>query len=260
MNIKTDYTFYKVDRKLAIIAALPQLLFGLLVAGIAIFLLAHGSPRPLELLNIARASIWHNSAITVGAISFLLLVYAAILAIQNRLAIWSYTWIGAILVGYFVCLFLVAEDQGFLISKAIDIMLLAQSFLSCLIIFCYVALKGWRHTGLICIGFAGTFGLSLLFFQVFTPFLTYLYLASVLIGLMLSILVYIFLRSHSDIVRIILIFILASLDVGISWTIEKNINEFWNIVVFIIGFLLVGTVCGIPGQFIRRKFGLLNSK
>ncbi len=260
MNIDTHFNFYNVDRTLAIIAALPQLLFGLLIAAIAIFLLAFGSPRPLELLNIAKASIWHYSAIAAGAISFLLLVYAAILAIRNQLAIWSYTWISAILAGYFVCLYLVGEDQDFLISRAIDIIIFALSFLSCLIIFCYVALKGWRHTGLICIGFGGTFGLSLLFFQVFTPFLTYLPLVSILIGLMASILVYIFLRSPSDMVRIILIFILACLDIGISWMIEKNTNEFRNIVVFIIGFLLVGTVCGISGQFIRRKFGFLRRK
>lgn len=249
-----------MDRKLAIIAALPQFLFGLLIAAIAIFLLAFGSPRPLELLNIAKASIWHYSAITVGAISFLLLVYAAILAIRNRLAIWTYTWISAILAGYFVCLYLVGEDQDFLISKAIDIILFALSFLSCLIIFCYVALKGWRHTGLICIGFGGTFGLSLLFFQVFTPLLTYLYLASILIGFMVSILVYIFLRTPSDMVRIILIFIMACLDIGIFWIIEKNINEFRNMAAFIIGFLLAGTVSGIPGQFIRQKFDLLSRK
>ena len=76
---------------------------------------------------------------------------------------------------------------------------------------------------------------------------------------MVAILVYIFLRSHSDIVRIILIFILACLNIGLSWTIEKDINEFWNLAAFLTGFLLVGTLSGIPGQFIRRKFCLLKS-
>lgn len=259
VNIEPNHKFNNIDGKLAIIAALPLFLFGLLISSITIFLLSHGSPRPLELLEIARASIWHNSAIIVWGISFFVIIYGAILAFRNRLAIWSYTWIGAILIGYLVCLYLVSEDLDIIISKAIDITVLTLSLLSCLIIFCYVVLKGWRHTGLISIGFCGTFGLALLFFQVFKPFLIYLCYASVLLGLVNAILVYIFLRTHSDAVRIILIVSLSCINIGISWTIERDINEFWNLAAFLTGFLLVGTLSGIPGQFIRRKFGLLKS-
>ncbi len=268
VDIEKHDMLNNLDRKLAIIAALPLFLFGLIIASITIFLSAVGSPSPSQLLNIARASIWHNSAIIVGAISLLLLVYAAILAYKNRLASWSYTWLGAILTGHILSLYLVGEDRAFMISKVVDITVLALSLLSCLIIFFYVVLKGWRHSGLISMGFCGTFGLLLLFFQVFKPILSYLCLASVFVGLMDAILVYIFLRSHSNNVRIILIIILACVNIGISWTTEavsrfynpsRDIKEFWNLAAFLTGFLLIGTLIGIPGQFIRRKFGLLKN-
>lgn len=268
MNIESCQTFNNINRKSAIIAALPLFLFGFLIACITIFLLASGSPKPLDLLEIARSSIWHNSALIVGGISFLTIVCAAILTFRNRLPIWSYTWFGAILIGYLACLYLVSEDLDIIISKAIDITVLALSLLSCLVIFCHVALKGWRHTGLISIGFCGTFGLALLFFQVFKPILSYLCLTSVLLGLMNPILVYIFIRSHSDIVRIILIASLACVNIGTSWAVEaiarfyhpfRSINEFWILAAFLTGLLLAGTLSGLAGQLIRRKFGLLMS-
>lgn len=117
--------------------------------------------------------------------------------------------------------------------------------------------------------FCETFLLALLFFQVFNPILSYLCLASILFGFIAAILVYIFLRSHSDTVRIIVIISLACVNIGISWTIEaitrfyhpsRSINEFWNLAMFLTGILLVGTFSGIPGQFIKRKYDLLRRK
>lgn len=104
--------------------------------------------------------------------------------------------------------------------------------------------------------FCETFLLVLLFFQVFNPILSYLCLASILLGFIAAILVYIFFRGHSDTVRSIMIISLACVNLGISWTIEaiirfyhpsRCINEFWNLVMFLTGILLVGNSSGIPG-------------
>ena len=258
--------FNNIDRKSAIIAALPLFLSGLLIGGIATFLITIGGSS--QILNVAQVSVWHNSAILLGAMSLLVLVYASILAIKNRLAIWSYTWLGAILTGYIVCLYLVGEDRDFMISKTIDIIVLIFSLIACLLIFCYVALKGWHHTSLMSIGFCAILGLSLLFFQVYKPLLLYLCATSVLLGLIDAIIVFVFLRSHSNSVRIILMITLACLNIGISWTVEainrfyhpsRDTNQFWNLAAFLTGLLIIGILIGIPGQFIRRKFNLLKS-
>ena len=268
--MESYHKFNNIDRKIAIIAALPLFIFGLLIASIMIFMLAIGNPSsPLKLLDIASGYIWHNSALIVGGISYLVIVYAAILAFKNRLPIWSYTWLSAILVGFLLCLFLVTENQGVVISKAIDISALTLLLVSCLVIFCGVVLKGWQYSGLLSIVFCETFVLALLFFQVFHPILSYICLASILFGSIAAILVYIFLRSHSDTVRIIVIVSLACVNIGISWTIiaitriyhpSKSINEFWNLAAFLILILLVGTFSGIPGRFIKRKYDLLKRK
>jgi hypothetical protein len=267
VNMKSYQMFNTVDRTLAIIAALPLFLYGLLIGCIALFLFMIGRPpTPLQITDIAQASVWHNSAIIVGAIALSVLILAAIFAFKNRLATWSYTWLGALLTGFIITLFLVGEDRDFMISKPIDIAVLTLAALSCLVIFCSVALKGWRHTGLLSMGFCGTLGLSLLFFQVFRPFLLYLCPVSILHGLMYAILVYVYVRSHSDTARIALIIGLAFSNIGESWIIEaisryynpsRDISQFRNLIVLLTVPLLFGTLSGIPGQFIRQKFGLL---
>lgn len=113
--------------------------------------------------------------------------------------------------------------------------------------------------------FCETFVLAQLFFQVFNPILSYLWLESILYGFIAAILVYIFLRSYSDTARIIVIISLAYVNIGVSWTIDaiirfyhpsRSINEFWNLAMFLTGILLVGNFSGIPGQIIKRRYNL----
>lgn len=73
-----------MDRRLAILAAPPLFLFGLLIAGITVFLMVIGGPS-----QIGVDFSWHNLAIAVSAISLFAMVWAALAAIRNRLAFWS---------------------------------------------------------------------------------------------------------------------------------------------------------------------------
>ncbi|MDY7078210.1 MAG: hypothetical protein SXV54_14945 [Chloroflexota bacterium] len=264
MNVESHRKLTEIDQRLAIVAALPLFLFGLLIAGIAAFLLIIGGPS--QIMRLGVDLLWHNLAIAVSAISLLILVYAAVAAIKNRLAIWSYNWIGAVIVGLVVALNLVLDDRVLAFSKAVDITIVTLVLLSCLVIFYCVALKGWQHTGLISAGFCGMLGLSLIFWGVAGTSQSHIGLFSALLGLIEAILVYVFLRSRSKTVCILSIIGVGIVNIAVSWIIEaifrssnpsRDIDQFWFLAALLTGLLLGGTLSGMAGQFVRRRFGLL---
>jgi hypothetical protein len=161
---ETIQVFSEANRKTAIIAALPLLLFGLLIAGIAAFLSAIG--RPSQIVNIGEAVHWHYTALIVSAISLLLLLFAAVASIKTTLPIWSYTWSVTVLSGFIVSMNLVLDDRIVAISRWVDLTVVGLAILSCLVFAFRVATQGWQHTGLLSIGFCGTLGLALCFFSV----------------------------------------------------------------------------------------------
>jgi hypothetical protein len=251
-----------MDRRLAIIAALPMFLFGLLIAGITIFLMVIGGPSKIG--SLGEGAFWHNLAIAVSVVCLVVLVYAAGMTIKNRLAMWSYTWISAIIVGLVVALNLVLDDRVFAFSKVVDITVVTLVFLSFSVIVCHIALKGWRHTGLMSIGLCGVLGLSLVFWGVAGTSRSHIGLFSALLGLAEAILVYAFLCSRSDAVRILSIAGLGCVNVAVSWTIEagfrsanasRDISQFWLLAALLTGLLLVGTLSGVVGQSVRRRLG-----
>ena len=264
MEIKLCDISNNLTKKLTVFAALPLFLFGLLIAGITIFLLIIGGPS--HILNIGRASIWHNTALVMSLISVSVLVYAAVAAIMNRLAVWSYTWLGVVLTGYIVSLNLVLDGRNIMLSKITDMTIITLSLLSCLVIFGFIALKGWRHTALTSIGFCGSLGLSLCFFGVAGPFQTYLGLLAVLLGLIEAVLVCIFIR-YSDTVRFFSIIVFSIINIGLAWIIEamfrsahpgRDMGQFWYLATLLTSLLFGGTLCGLPGQFLRKKFKQIN--
>jgi hypothetical protein len=249
-----------MDRRLAIIAAFPLFLFGLLIGGITIFLLTIGGPSQIRSLGVDF--LWHNLAVAVSGISLVVLVYAAVNALRERLAVWSYTWISAVMVGLVIGLNLVLDDRVFAFSKVVDITVLSLVFLLCSVIFYHVASKGWQHTALMSIGLCGMLGLSLAFWGVAGTFQSNMGLFSVLLGLLETTLVYVFLRSRSNAVRILSITGLGILNIGVAWILEASfrssdpsrvVGQFWSLAALLTGLLLGGTLSGIVGQFIRRR-------
>ena len=91
---------------------LHPFLFGLLIAGITGFLMVIGGPS-----QIGVDSPWHNLAIPVSVISLFALVWTALATARNRLALWSYTWVGTFVVGLDVSVNLVLDDRVFAFSK-----------------------------------------------------------------------------------------------------------------------------------------------
>ena len=73
MNIESHRKLTGEHRRLAIIASLPLFLFGLLIAGIRVFLLIIGGPSQIG--SLEADFLWHNLAIAISVISLLVLVY-----------------------------------------------------------------------------------------------------------------------------------------------------------------------------------------
>ena len=268
MNTKSIDRLAEIDRRAAIIIALPLSLFGLLVAGIAGFLLIIGGPS--QVANLKSDFPWHNLAIAVSMISLLALLYAAISAIRNRLAVWSYTWSGALMVGLVVSLNLVLDDRFFAFSKLIDFTIVMLVLLSYLVIIGYVFLQGWQHTGLLSIGICGMLGLALVFFGISGsgPFHPSLGLLSLVLGLIEACIVYVYLCNRSTVVRVLLVIAIGCLNIGIAWIIEsifrssdssRDISQFLILAALLTGLLFGGTISGVFGHLVQRKFGLLKS-
>jgi hypothetical protein len=198
----------------------------------------------------------------VSAISLSALVYATIAAIRNRLALWSYTWVGATMVGLVVSLNLVLDDRAFAFSRGTDVAIIVLVLLSCLVVFCRVALMGWQHTGLFSIGVCGVLGLSIVFFGVAGASEYHVGLLSGLLGLVEATLVYAFLRSRSNAVRVLVVLGVGCANVAVAWIIEavfratvpsRPMSQFWLLAALLSGLLLGGTLAGVAGRFVRRK-------
>lgn len=175
---------------------------------------------------------------------------------------------GMFVVGLVVSLNLVLDDRVFASSKGADIAIVILVLLSCLVVFCRVALMGWQHTGLFSIGFCGVSGLSIVFFGVAGASELNVGLLSGLLGLAEAILVYAFLRSRSNAVRVLVVVGLGCANVAVSWTVEaifratflaRPVSQFRLLAALLTGLLLGGTLAGVAGGFVRRKSGPLSS-
>ena len=249
-----------LDNRSALVAVLPTFLFGLLVSAITVFLLIIGGPS--QITNLAEAVHWHNVALVVGAVALTILVYAGIVAFRGHLSVWSYTWIGAGFTGLLIVMFLVAEDRAFVITPTMDIIVLAISFISGLIVYLTAAVRGWEHTGLLSIGFCATLGLSLCFLGVAGPFQIQLGLIAFIMGLILSLLVYFYTRLSNK-TRIAVLVSVGVANAGIAWMVEdgfrssnpsRGMDQYWNLLFIITVLLVVGTLGGHIGPRLRQIF------
>jgi hypothetical protein len=241
-----------------LVAAIPLLLFGLGVAAITLFLLAIGGPG--QIVDLARASWWHNLALAIGLIDLVALIVLAARAVLQRLPVWSYTWIGAGLTGFLVVLNLVSEDRDFVISPAGDLIAVGLFFLSSLITFGAAAARGWQHSGLYSLGVSATLGMSLCFFGVAGPFHFHLGLLAAFLGGAEAALVYVYIR-RSKATRIAALLGVGTANAGVAWIVEwlfrssnpsRGINQFWYLTLILTVLLFGGTLLGLTGRFLRR--------
>jgi hypothetical protein len=244
----------------ALVAALPVLLYGLCVAAIAAFLLSIGGPS--QIVNLARGPVWHYGALVVGLLALAALVAAAVIALFGCLPAWSYTWIGAAMMGFLIAINLVVDDRDFALSPVVDRVLVALFCLSALIVFGRAAWRGWPHSGLFTAGIAATLGLSLCFFAVAGPFPAYLGGLAALVGAIEAALVYAYVRG-SNTTRFACLAGVGIANLAIAWLVEwafrsahptRGIGQFWSLAALLTALLVGGTLAGSFVSFVRRLF------
>lgn len=177
---------FREDRRLASIAAMPPLLFGL---GVAIDSLIRGGPWN----TVPTWRLW----LSVGAGLFPMLIIAVVglYAVSRRMPIWGLTWIGS---GYMGLLLLVktaseelADVGRYIVSQSADIVLVVIVLVAGLVLLGYASARGWRQAGLFSIGMSTVFCLSLYLSVTSAPFYRHdLALISAPIGLLLALLTY----------------------------------------------------------------------
>lgn len=177
---------FREDRRLAFIAAMPPLLFGL---GVAADSLIRGGPW--DTVPTWRLLL----GIGVGLFPMSIIAVVGLYALSKRKPTWGLTWIGS---GYMGLLLLVktaseelADVGRFMISQSADIVLVVLILAAGLVILGYASARGWRRAGLFSIGMSTVFCLSLYLSVTSAPFYRHdLALISAPIGLLLSLLTY----------------------------------------------------------------------
>jgi hypothetical protein len=198
------------DRRSEIAACVPPLLFGL---GIALNALIYQGPWD-------KVPMWRLIlSIAIGLIPMIVIGVGALLAIVRRLPDWGWTWLGSTFMGIVLFIKTLVEemaDEGRpLTPPAGETTLLIVFFIIVVILIGTAAIRGWRQAGLLSFGFSGTFVLSLSMAITAAPFnRTDLALLAAPIGLLISLLVYIFIRG-SEPTRVAVILGTALLNFGV---------------------------------------------
>jgi hypothetical protein len=247
MENNGHWTFGGEDRREALIAALPPLLFGV------------GS-------GLAASS--GQLAISVAAWLLLVavLIGGGLLALARRLPDWGYTWLGAAMMVAVLLVKALAEELAetgrFLISPAGDAAVTGVVFLVGLIVLIAAALRGWQWAGLVSIGLSSTLGLSIGNTLTNRPFQRYdLALMIVPLGLVISALTYLYVRGK-DVARVAALIGVWCVNSGIigmalrvwqPWfATRERPTPFWPVLLLSTGMLLAGPFLGLLRLPLRR--------
>ena len=153
---KIEDKSWKIEnRKEAYIASLPAILFGM---GLAFSALVTWKPWH----EIPTWRLW----VGVEFILFPSLIIApgGIIALIKRVPAWGYTWVGASMMGFVLFVKTMAEEQADfglpLLSPVMDLLLAGLILLGIAGLIGFSAWKGWRHAGMVSLGFATMAGMS----------------------------------------------------------------------------------------------------
>jgi hypothetical protein len=178
--------YFEKDRRLAYVAALPPLLFGL---GVAADSLIRGGPW--NTIPTWRLYL----SVGVGLFPMLIIAVVGLYALAKRMPDWGLTWIGSGFMGFVLLVKTASEEladvERFIVSQWVDVILMVVILLAGFVILAYAAVKGWRRAALFSIGMSGVFCLSLYLSVTSAPFYRHdLALISAPVGLFLSLLTY----------------------------------------------------------------------
>ena len=254
MSLVEDRSWKIENRRDAIIASLPSVIFGICIAlgALVVWKPWYEIPRWRLLLGFA-IMMMPGVVITLGGLW----------ALKKRIPDWGYSWLGATAMGLLVFIKTLAEERADvglpLITPALDIVVIIITLLTLAAVILFSAWRGWRHAGMVSLGFATIAGMSTFSMATAAPINRYdLALLAAPVGLVMSSLTYLFVRK-GDLGRVLsmagfgLLNAVMLLFVAQAWDLP-SLRTF-PVVPFLVvltGALLVGPVTGIIGTPVRR--------
>jgi hypothetical protein len=255
MSLITEDKSWRIEKHNdAIVASLPPMMVGL---GIALGALIIWEPW----YTIPRWRLLSGFAIMM--LPGLLVGLGGLWALIKRMPVWGYTWVGATGMGLVLFIKMIAEERADfglpLLSPVMDIVILILLLLALTTIIGVSAWQGWRHAGMVSLGFATMAGMASFSMVTAAPFNRYdLALLAAPVGLIMASLIYLYVNK-GDGERVIAILVFGAMNalmffvVASIWNLpEGNPSPVIPFLVVLTGALLVGPIAGLIGGPVRR--------
>jgi hypothetical protein len=252
--ITEDKSWRIENRRDALIASLPPVLMGF---GIALGTLIVWEPWQ----TIPRWRLLTGFAFMM--LPGLGIGLGGLWALIKRLPAWSHTWIGGAGMGLVLFVKTIAEERADfglpLVSPAMDVVILILLLLILAAILGVFAWQGWRHAGMISLGFATMAGMASFSMATAAPFNRYdIALLAAPVGLVMASLIFLFVRK-GDGGRVIAILIYGAMNAVVFFVVAS----IWNLpegspspvipfLIVLTGALLVGPIAGLIGRPVRK--------
>jgi hypothetical protein len=248
------------NRREAVIATLPPLLFGLGIAANAVILGGPWYAVPKWRLILSIVAVLAPAA---------MVAIGGFIALIRRVPDWGYSWLGACLAGLFLLANVVGEELAesgmnpvppeaeFVIGVLLLLMLLGALILA--------ALSAWQRAGLVSIGLSSTLAISLCGAVASPPFHRRdLALLAAPVGILLAVLIYVYVRRSTR-TQIAVVLGVGTLNVGLAlmanqawhaWLVERGRpSPVLPLLVVMTGLLLAGPIIGLFMRPLRRMVG-----
>ena len=252
--ITEDKSWRIEERRDAIIASLPPVMVGI---GIALGALVVWEPWH----TIPRWRLMTGFAIMM--LPGLIIGLGGLWALIKRVPPWGHTWIGATGMGLVLFVKTIAEERADfglpIISPVMDNVIAIILLVGIAVLIGVSAWQGWRHAGMVSLGFASMAGMASFSMATAAPFNRYdLALLAAPVGLMMASLIYLYV-SQGDGGRVIAILVIGIMNAVVFFIVAS----IWNLpegspspvipfLVMLTGALLVGPIAGFIGRPVRK--------
>jgi len=255
MSLYAEDKSWKIEeRREALLASLPPVLFGVCIALGALVIWEPWYTIPRWRLMTGFAIMMLPSPV---------IALGGLIAIFKRLPAWGYSWAGGAVMGVVIFVKVLAEERADfglpLLSPVLDIILAILLLVGILALVIVTAWRGWRQAGLTSLGFATLAGMSSFSMATTAPFNRYdLALLAMPVGIVMAWLTWLYVRK-GDAGRLVAILGYGLLNAAVFLVIASA----WNLppdrpspvipfLVVLAGALLVGPVAGLLGRPVRK--------
>jgi len=234
-----------------LIAALPIILIGLGITGSC--LIAGGACYEIPSWRL-------YSGIVFGGLISLFIGFVGVLGLIKKIPDWSIIWIAISVIGFLV---LINFASSFGLPSFIEIIVLLFSVITGLTIFYLISKKSWQIAGLFGIGLSTALSLILFFMATnISHDVIKIGYFDLLIGLIMSGLIFLYLRSTNQI-KVLILFVFMILNSILIFIFDNSMlklnheSQLIYLIVFSIGLLFSGItfhhVIRLINRLIRKK-------